>query len=187
MAVWRRRHTAFIRPQPPQGLTALRPTATYNFTILTQGQDDLRATFPGFTASATQNNIGPTFRCSQIRVFQRINNGNGTFTFDIRAVFEATQGNPTINGKIVPGRFIFTDANDQLSFVNTSAPIVNGVAIFQWTTAGGASPQQASGKPVFLDLPMWLSVGGTLVNFPNDLVDHGQWSDSVTSKETTAP
>jgi hypothetical protein len=36
---------------------------------------------------------------------------------------------------------------------------------------------------------MWLSVGGTLVSFPNDDANqvHGQWSDSVTSKETTAP
>jgi mono/diheme cytochrome c family protein len=182
---WRRRHTAFIRPQPPQGLTALRPTATYNFTILTQGQDDLRATFPGFTASADHNFLTDTFRCSKISVFQRTNNGNGTFTFDIRAVFEATQGNPTINGKVVPGRFILTDANDQLSFVNMSAQITNGVAIFQYITLGGPSPQQASGKPVFLDLPMWLSVGGTLVEFPDNA--QGQWSDSVTSLETTAP
>jgi mono/diheme cytochrome c family protein len=182
---WRRRHTAFIRPQPPQGLTMLRPVTLYNFTILTQGQDDLRATFPGFTASTDHNLFPDTFRCSQIRVFQRINNGNGTFTFDIRAVFEATQGTPVIDTKVVPGRFIFTDANDQLSFVNTTATISGGIAIFQWTTAGGATPQQASGKPVFLDLPMWLIPGGATlpVSFP----DQGQWSDSVTTKETTAP
>jgi hypothetical protein len=182
---WRHRHTAFIRPQPPQGLTALSPRTTYNFTILTQGQDDLRATFPGFTASTDHNFFTDTFRCSKLSVFQRTNNGNGTFTFDIRAVFEATQGTPTIDGKVVPGRFILTDANDQLSFVNMSAPIVNGVATFRYTTLSGLPPQQASGKPVLLDLPMWLSVGGALVEFPDNA--QGQWSDSVTSVETTAP
>jgi mono/diheme cytochrome c family protein len=185
---WRRRHTAFIRPQPPQGLTALRPVATYNFTIQTQGQDDLRATFPGFTALAGSNFIVPSFRCSQIQVIQRTDNHNGTFTFEFGAVFEATQGSPTIDGKEVPGRFIFTDANDQLSFVNTKTTIVGGVATFKWTTAGGASPQQASGKPVFLDLPMWLAMsGGGAGSTPISFPDEGQWSDSVTSKETTAP
>ena len=103
------------------------------------------------------------------------------------ATFETTQGTPVFNGKVVPGRFIFTDANDQISFVNTSATIVNGVAAFQIVTTGGASPQQASGKPVLLDLPMWLSVGGTLISFPHDSTNQGQWSDSVTSVATTAP
>jgi hypothetical protein len=69
--------------------------------------------------------------------------------------------------------------------VNTSATITNGVATFLYTTAGGPSPQQASGKPVILDLPMWLSVGGTLISFPDTV--QGQWSDSVTSLTTSAP
>ena len=90
--------------------------------------------------------------------------------------------------KDVPGRFIFTDANDQTTFVNLKATITNSVATFVYTTlpgTGGGLPQQASGRRVILDLPMWLSVGGVLVQFPDN--EQGQWSDSVTSIETTAP
>lgn len=182
---WRRHHTAYIRPQPAQGLTALRPDTLYTYTIQTQGQDDQRSTSPVFAANADPNSRPDNFRCSSIVVFQSTNNGNGTFTFDVRATFQPTQGSPEMENKDVPGRFIFTDANGQTTFVNLKATITNSVATFVYMTSGGSSPQQASGMPVILDLPMWLSVGGALVQFPD--AAQGQWSDSVTTIQFIAP
>jgi len=179
---WKRRHTAFIRPVPtnsPQ-LLALRPNQAYDFRILTRGQNGAQGQSALMTTASAGNEAPPTFRASAIDLVQRVNNGNGTFSYTVEVLFEATDGVPVIDGSAVPGRFTFYDTSGAYVFTNQSAVIASGKATFTLTTQPG---DQVIGDRTTFDVPMWCAVPGspTLVSFPGD------WSDGPSFLETSAP
>jgi len=189
--LWKRKHTAFLRPQPSQGLMGLLDDTTYDFNIITQGQGGLVAStaaslvLPSLPQTDRDEHNVDSRRVSSI-LLTGVNNPNGTFTYTaVVQLIDGGPGNPVGPGHCIPGRFAIYDSNGAFTTIPMAQATNNlGQAIYTFTTAPG---QQITGDRVRFDVPMVLVVSDCSGNPPDNLTFPGHWPEGPSCTEISAP
>ena len=186
---WKRKHTAFLRPQISQGLGELNDGTVYDFVIRTQGQNGMTAqtpaslVLPGLPSTATDI-INPNNRVDSI-LLTVVDNGDRTYTYTATVELIRNDGTAVPDNRCVPGRFAIYDTAGAFSLVPLALETLNSRVVFSHTTSAG---QQVAGDRTSFDLPMSLTVPhcdpmntSGVVAFP------GHWPAGPSSVEITAP
>ncbi len=189
--LWKRKHTALLRPQPSQGLMGLLDDTTYDFNIITQGQGGLVAStaaslvLPNLPKTDVDNHNFNSRRVSSI-LLTGASNPNGTFTYTaVVELINGGPGNPVGSGHCVPGRFAIYDSNGAFTTIPMAQATNNlGQAIYTFTTAPG---QQITGDRVRFDVPMVMMVSDCNGNPPDNLAFPGHWPEGPSCTEINAP
>ncbi len=183
---WKRKHTAFIRPQLAQGLAALDDGQVYNFRIQTRGQNGtigLSGNFstvgmgpdPNDPNGTLTDQIGLNTRVESIVVVPVRIGTDVTYTATVTLV--DSDGAPVV-GATVNGRFThIVGANPPLQDPQSGTTDANGVVVLASTET------QSLGDLTFFDIPM--AVSGTMG------VQNGTgffaWPEGPSCVETLAP
>jgi len=183
---WKRKHTAFLRPQPVQGLPGLRDGTTYQFAIWTQGQNGMTLATSVSVLAQTASDGGANAR-SETVIVTAVANGNGTHTYTATVDFILSTGLPVPGNDCVPGRFAIYDSAGNFTLVPLSQPLSGSQVVFTHTTSPN---QQVTGDLTRFDLPMWLTVTDCNGNPPdpaNPVFFPGRWPEGPSTFDVTAP
>ena len=169
---WKRRHEAFLRPQPDQGLLYLKSETQYEIRVVTKGQNGVQAIYSQNPEATINNFLTDSFRAEEITLVRNYLQGNGDWLIVVDVSFGVTQGTPQMDGQEVPCEFTTYDATGNPSTVYTKATIQAGVARFVFTPS---SNDVVLGDRAVFFLPMWgrMTSDQSIVSFPG-----GQWPES---------
>ncbi|MEM9292037.1 MAG: hypothetical protein AAGD01_10180 [Acidobacteriota bacterium] len=157
--LWKRRHTAFIRPQPSQNLIALDDGALFNFRIITLGQNNVFGGSSNFTANTRADALSPNGRVGNIQLTGTragaIVNWAATVTVvdnngaTVPAGIQVTGRFTHYQGAVVAGQSTptgLTNASGQVTFNTSFTQSVGDDTVFDipMTIAGAASIQPAN-------------------------------------------
>lgn len=182
--LWKRKHTAILRPQPGQGLLALDDNAPLHFRIHTRGQNGIPAVTGDFTTvdsavgpitvSTIVDNSNPNIRVGSIDVTAQRNGAQVDYTATVTVI--DNDGAP-IQGATVNGRFTYFSGANITHDEPSGTTDLNGVVVLT------GSEVQAVGDRTFFDVPMTL-------NGSAGVVQAGvlfSWPEGPSCVETVAP
>ncbi len=183
---WKRKHTAILRPQPGQGLSALDDGAPLNFRIHTRGQNGIPAVTGNFTTVDSEvgpipvttipDAANPNVRVGSIDVTAQRNGSQVDYTATVTVI--DNDGNP-IQGATVNGRFTYFSAGTITQDEPTGTTDVNG----EVTLLG--SEIQSVGERAFFDVPMTINgAAGVASNITNVFFT---WPEGPSCVEVEAP
>lgn len=184
--LWKRKHTAFLRPQPAQGLPGLRDGTAYQFSIWTQGQNGVTLETVAAIQPQTVSDDATNARTEMITVVG-VANGNGTHTYTATVDLIQNTGQPVTASNCIPGRFAIYDTAGNFTLVPLAVTASGSQAIFTHTTSPG---QQVTGDLTRFDIPMWLTVTDCNGNPPNVDVPvffPGRWPEGPSTVDVLAP
>ena len=184
--LWKRKHTAFIRPLLAQNLPALDDGQVYHFRIQTRGQNGaigMTGDFstlgmgpdPNDPAGTLNDQIQPTTRIASIDVVPQRIGTDVTYTATVTVV--DNDGAPVV-GATVNGRFThIVGANPPLQDPKNGTTDANGVVVLTSTQT------QSPGDFTFFDVPMDAGTGAGVQSGTTFFA----WPEGPSCVETVAP